>query len=127
MADLLVTSTGRIFYRVDDCMAALLIEAFGGAFERVKPPAPPAPVTTPRFYVGPSPTTSNIGLHVQLPTGEIRSAYKSTTKKGAESALSAGEIPEHIWESFVQRSKATNCDERLSDFAASQVAGNRWR
>ena len=35
MADIKVTSTGRIFYRIDDATALLLLEAFPASFERL--------------------------------------------------------------------------------------------
>ena len=52
MADIRVTSTGKIFYRVDDCTAALLLEALPASFERVKPPAPPVQ-TAPQLFIAP--------------------------------------------------------------------------
>jgi hypothetical protein len=126
--DIRVTSSGRIFYRVDDCTAALLIEALPSVFERAKPPAPPAPQTTPRFYVAPSQHTGNIGLWVQLPTGEVRSTYNAANKAAAESALGvkADAIPQPVWDAFDAKKKAQNPSEALMDVAARQVAGNRW-
>jgi hypothetical protein len=99
--DILITSTGRIFRRMDDCTALALIEALPSVFERVKPAAPPAPVTTPRFYVAGSPHTGALGIFVQLPTGEVRSVFtEGITKKRAEDALGAGEMPDNVWEHF---------------------------
>ena len=43
--DVKVTSTGKVFYQVDYAIAALLLEMFPAAIERVNPkPTPPAPV-----------------------------------------------------------------------------------
>jgi hypothetical protein len=53
MADIKVTSTGRIFYQVPDVLAALLREAFPESFAKVEPkPAPnvvPSKPGAPRF------------------------------------------------------------------------------
>ena len=100
MADIRVTHSDRVFYRVDDCVAALLVEALPSIFERVKPPAPPAPVTAPRFYSAPSPHTGAAGLYVQLPGGENRSVFGDIARKRAQDALSAGPIPDNVWEQF---------------------------
>jgi hypothetical protein len=40
MADLKVTATGKIFYQLDNQLAAVLREAFPASFEHVQPPAP---------------------------------------------------------------------------------------
>ena len=43
MADITVTSTNKTFFRIDDAVAALLLEAFPESFKRYeKPAAPPA-------------------------------------------------------------------------------------
>lgn len=45
--DIKVTSTGKVFYQIDNAIAALLMEAFPASFERVERPAPaPAPAVT---------------------------------------------------------------------------------
>jgi hypothetical protein len=53
MADIKVTSTGRVFYQVDNAVAALLREAFPASFEKIEPrPAPnvvPSKPNAPRF------------------------------------------------------------------------------
>jgi hypothetical protein len=53
VADIKVTSTGRIFYQVPDVLAALLREAFPESFAKVEPkPAPnvvPSKPGAPRF------------------------------------------------------------------------------
>ena len=44
--DVKVTSTGKVFYQIDNAVTALLMEAFPASFERVNPkpaPAVPAP------------------------------------------------------------------------------------
>jgi hypothetical protein len=128
--DILVTCTGRIFRRVDDCTALLLMEALPESFKRVDPKqhTASAPVqTTPHFYVAPSSHTGVIGLYVQLPTGEIRSIFGEMTREKAAAALGAGEIPQHIFEAYIARRKSNSPDPALADLAASQVAGNRWR
>lgn len=102
MADIRVTSTGRVFYKVDDCTAALLLEALPGSFERYKIAAPPVQ-TTPVFYVAPSEYTARIGIFLKLPSGEVRSAFDCTDKRATESTLGAGEIPEQVWQSYVAR------------------------
>jgi hypothetical protein len=102
MADIRVTSTGRVFYKVDECTAALLLEALPGSFERYKPVAPPAQ-TVPVFYVAPSEYTARIGLFVKLPSAEVRSAFDCADKRAAEKTLGAGEIPEQVWQTYVAR------------------------
>ena len=105
MADIRCTSTGRVFYRVDDCVAALLQEAFPASFEKARTPAvaaPPAP-TEPRFYVSASAYSGNVGIFVQLPSGEVRSTYAARSLKAAEKALDAGPLPENVWEQFVAK------------------------
>jgi hypothetical protein len=128
MGDILVTATGRIFRRVDECTALLLMEAFPESFKRADPrQQPAAPVqTVPIFYVAPSPTTGNIGLHAKLPTGEIRSAYAASTKASAESSLGAGEIPQHIWDAYAAKSDNDKNREALGEMAARQVCRNKW-
>lgn len=126
--DILVTCTGRIFRRVDDCTALLLMEALPESFKRVDPrqqAAPPA-LTVPRFYVAPSAATGNIGIHVQLPSGEVRSCYKASSKAGAEAALQAGEISQNIWDVFATKTFAEKNTEWLGEQAARQVARNKW-
>jgi hypothetical protein len=51
MADIRVTSTGKILYKIDDSTAALLIEALPSVFERANAPAPAAPAITRRWFV----------------------------------------------------------------------------
>jgi len=53
MADILITSTGRIFKQIDGTLAAVLLEMFPAAVERVEreQPAPAAPRLTPRFSI----------------------------------------------------------------------------
>jgi hypothetical protein len=103
MADIRVTSTGKVFYKVDDCTAALLLEALPASFERYKPAAPPVQ-TVPIFYSAPSEYTARIGIFVKLPSGEVRSAFDVADKRAAEKMLSAGEIPEQEWQKYVARS-----------------------
>jgi hypothetical protein len=43
MANLRVTSTGKLFYEVDNAIAHLLMEAFPASFERVNPRPTPKP------------------------------------------------------------------------------------
>jgi hypothetical protein len=41
--DIKITSTGKVFYQVDNTLAAILIEALPGSFERVEPRPAPKP------------------------------------------------------------------------------------
>jgi hypothetical protein len=117
--DILITSTGNIWRRIDDGVALMLIDALPSIFERVKAPAPAPPPasTTPVFYVGISEYTGNIGLFVKLPTGETRSAFKMLDKKQVEQGLGAGVIPQAVWDSYEAKVKA---EQDLTRAVASQ-------
>lgn len=67
MADLLVTSTGEIFYKIDSQIAALLVNALPTVFERVhdKPKTPPPVSQEARFYVGKNFRTDKVQLMFQ--------------------------------------------------------------
>lgn len=71
MADLRVTSTGKVFYRVDDCTASVLIEALPSVFERAKAPAPTPLPTQPVFRLAAG-EQGRLGISCLYPTGESR-------------------------------------------------------
>jgi hypothetical protein len=57
MADIRVNSTGKPFWRIDDGVAQLLMEAFPESFSRVEKPAPPAQsITAVTHALGSTPT-----------------------------------------------------------------------
>ncbi len=64
MADIKVISTGRQFFQVDGTLAAILLEMFPAAVERItQNPAPPAPVSAvARFYVGKNHRSDKVAL-----------------------------------------------------------------
>lgn len=115
--DIIVTSTQRVFRRVDDCTALLLMEAFPESFKKYAAPAPPPPSTVPVFYVGVSEYTGNIGLFVKLPTGEMRSAFQVLDKKQVETALGVGIVPQSVWDVYEAKLKA---EQELARSVASQ-------
>jgi hypothetical protein len=62
MADIKVASTGKVFYQIDNSVAAVLLEAFPKSFARVEKPA---------FNVAPSPSRAKERWVVQHPfTGQ---------------------------------------------------------
>ncbi len=127
--DLLVPSTGRIFRRVDDCIALMLMEAFPESFKRVDPRQPagvPEQPKVPVFFIAPSAHTGNPGLHCRKPNGETTSVYSASSKAAAETALGAGEIPQNIWDAFVAKT-STGIDpewarEKISQQKAADAA-----
>jgi hypothetical protein len=119
MADIVVTSTGKHLYRVDDGAAAALLEAFPEAFARVKPPQAPAPAG-PRIFVGPS-MRGNPGIHCNWPSGQTYSIFDPrATKAGAEKEFCVS-IPDEIWEQFQQALKPVNVGLSEADRAADEV------
>jgi hypothetical protein len=98
MADIRVTSTGKIFYRVDDCTAALLLEALPASFERVKPPAPPVQ-TAPQLFIAPG-IAGGWGIHCKYPTGETRSVFESFPKEQVERYFGLP-IPDGLWQQLL--------------------------
>jgi hypothetical protein len=50
--DVKVTSTGKCFYQVDNATAALLLEMFPAAIERVNPKPASAPPAPPQWGIG---------------------------------------------------------------------------
>jgi hypothetical protein len=71
MADIRVTSTGKPFYKVDDTLAAILIEALPSVFERVKAPAPEPLPTRPAFRLAAG-DQGRWGIRCTYPSGETR-------------------------------------------------------
>jgi hypothetical protein len=94
--------------------------------ELVETPAPPVQ-TAPHFYVAASATTAEIGLYVQLPSGEQRSIFNNAARPQAEAALGAGPIPDAVWNHFETKRKKNFPSPHLIDVAASQIARNRHR
>jgi hypothetical protein len=71
MADIRVTSTGKPFYKVDDTIAAVLIEALPSVFEKIKPPVPAPLPTQPAFRLVAG-EQGRLGISCLYPTGESR-------------------------------------------------------
>jgi hypothetical protein len=89
MADIRVTSTGRIFFQVDGTLAAVLCEAFPAAFERVfegmhpheraQAMAKPVDTTTPNFFVRKNPYSGKPELVMTL--GALEEIYNGPADK----------------------------------------------
>lgn len=129
--DIYCTNTpDRIFRRIDDGTALLLLTAFPESFKRLDPRNPPVGVPeqpkVPYFYCAPSAHTGNVGLHVRKTTGETQSVYKVRTKEAAEAALGAGEMPQSIWDAFAAKTGCTKDPDFVREQSERVVARNRW-
>lgn len=62
--DIRITRTGKIFYRVDPTLAAILLEALPGSFEQIEKAA--GATVTPKtwsYFVGSLGVTGKVALH----------------------------------------------------------------
>ena len=102
--DILITSTGRIWRRIDDGVGHMLIDALPSIFERVKPQQTPAPAPSgPRFFTEESTYTGAPMLSVILPSGEKRSYSGKGDRTTAEKLLGVGPIPDGAWAAFEKK------------------------
>jgi hypothetical protein len=92
--DVRVTSTGRVFYQVDNAVAAMLMEAFPASFERAEAkPAPPATLVT---TWGINHTTSNFH-YVTFKIGSRTEIYDGPPSRLVSYFQQMGiVVPEHI-------------------------------
>ena len=95
--DITVNRTQKTFYQVDSTLAALLLEAFPEAFERVERPAPAPRVLAPVFGIGIS-EGGYARICLQLPSGETRSydGPPETAKDGFKVLAWSGEAQARI-------------------------------
>jgi hypothetical protein len=112
MANVRVTSTGKIFYDVPPLMVGLLVEALPSVYEIVRAPenyvealaqrhAAPAPTkTSPRIFLEQSTLSGNMGIHCIWPNGAQHSIFEvKATKADAEKAFGVA-IPDNLWQQF---------------------------
>jgi hypothetical protein len=76
MADILITSTGRVFKQIDGTLAAVLLEMFPAAVERVQQnynAVPEAPTNrhAPRFFVGKGLQSGKVQLRMNIGHEEL--------------------------------------------------------
>jgi hypothetical protein len=97
--DIKVTSTGKIFYQIDNAVAALLMEALPASFERVVPHPKPEPAAfEARWAVG----LDNGGYY----RAEFRIGSRTEFYLGPPSQLAAHfqqmgvVVPEHVIEKY---------------------------
>lgn len=109
MADIKVTSTGRVYYQVPDVLSALLREAFPASFEKLEPKPvhnvqPKAGPTAPRWVVRKHPFTGKPELVLVVLNQEHRypGPGMNPTADGAQAAFSAAghPVPADILEEF---------------------------
>lgn len=109
MADIKVTSTGRVFYQVPDVLSALLREAFPASFEKLAPKlahnvAPPT-VNAPRFVARLNPlwgTPEVVWIHMNQQTAYPGRPGITPTVENARAAFAAAghPVPDDILQKF---------------------------
>lgn len=104
MADIRCTATNKVFYRIDDSVAAMLLEALPSVFERASegkttPVArqviPSLAPTPPRWNVGQLPQSGD--YFIRLSTGRSEIFYTGAPENAAEHFRRGGQaVPEEI-------------------------------
>jgi hypothetical protein len=119
MSDLLVTSTGEIFYKIDSQIAALLVSALPTVFERVnhKPAAPPVS-DEPRWFVGKNAFSDKIQIMFQQ--GAVEEWYNGPAEH-AHRAFGKRQVPADV----IQQYAAALDKQNKSDNARMDAVFNR--
>lgn len=114
MADITCTSTGKTFWRIDDGVAALLLDALPSVFVRAVPHTQPAPAPAePRWSVGIDGgghpvikyTVGAQATHYGGPPDKAASGFKTLVWNAEKQArvLEGPLPPEHIVEEYRRR------------------------
>ncbi len=141
--DIRLTKNGRVFYRVDPTLAAILCEALPSVFERVEPAPKPAHianaesaairnVATPEWSVGLSAFDHAV---ITLRAGRTELSYAGSAEGAADNFKRAGySLPKDVLESYIRLLKrpvpsVTISDEeraRIQDAELAQKTSRQW-
>ena len=120
VADIQATATGRVFYEVDDTLAAIICEAFPSEIRRArkKSATQPVDVLTPQWCVAKN--EGGEGFHLQCKIGSRVECCDAPPKKAVEAFASIGlQVPPSVLVEYAALLERSSPEWRSPGFVLS--------